>query len=50
MDWKNKLIEFYESTQLDDMLDKICPNKRFRDDLKQELILYLLEINKCYPF
>jgi hypothetical protein len=46
MDWKSKLINFYESPQLDDMLDKICPNKRFRDDLKQELILYLLEMEQ----
>jgi hypothetical protein len=46
MDWKSKLIEFYESPQLDSMLDKICPNKRFSDDLKQELILYLLEMEE----
>ena len=46
MDWKSKLIEFYESPQLGSMLDKICPNKRFSDDLKQELILYLLEMEE----
>lgn len=46
MNWKNELIRFYEGDQLNGMIDKLCPDKRFRDDLKQELIVYLLEMEE----
>jgi len=46
VNWKNDLIKFYESRQLNDMLEKICLNSRYRDDLKQDLILYLLTLEE----
>jgi hypothetical protein len=46
MNYKIELIKFYDSVQLNDMLDKICQNKRYRDDLKQDLILYLLTLDE----
>lgn len=46
MNWKTELIKFYESRQLNDMVDKICQNTRYRDDLKQDLILYLLTLDE----
>lgn len=46
MNYKLELIKFYESDRLNDMIYKICQNGRHRDDLKQELILYLLEMNE----
>lgn len=46
MNYKLELIKFYESNQLRDMIEKICQNSRFRDDLKQDLILYLLTLDE----
>lgn len=46
MNYKLELIKFYESKQLDDMLSKICENSRYRDDLKQDLIIYLLTLEE----
>lgn len=46
MNYKLELIKFYESKQLDDMLFKICENTRYRDDLKQDLIIYLLTLEE----
>ena len=46
MNYKLDLIKFYESSQLDDMLSKICENSRYRDDLKQDLIIYLLTLDE----
>lgn len=43
MNYKNLLINFYEGKRLNDLVNKMCPNKRYVDDLKQELILHLLE-------
>lgn len=46
MAYKQNLINFYESSRLQDMLDKMCPNKKYQDDLKQNLILHFLEMDK----
>jgi len=43
MNYKNLLILFYEGNRLNELLIKMCPDKRYVDDLKQELILHLLE-------
>lgn len=43
MNYKNLLIKFYEGSRLNELISKICPDKRYQDDLKQELILHLLE-------
>lgn len=42
MNWKNDLIKFYESNNLDALIKSMCKDKRDADDLKQELIIYLL--------
>lgn len=46
MDWKIELIKFYESQRLDDMVKKLCHFDRYRDDIKQELIIYLLSMDE----
>jgi hypothetical protein len=37
------ITDFYRSNRLDKLISKICPNKRYQEDLKQELILHLME-------
>jgi hypothetical protein len=46
MNYKTLLINFYEGTRLNELINKMCPDKRYVDDLKQELILHLLEKDK----
>ena len=46
MDWKNELIKFYESDRLNDMINKLCHFDRYREDIKQELIYYLLNMDE----
>ena len=45
-DWKLELIKFYESDSLDALMKSMCKDKRDSDDLKQELILYLLDLDE----
>ncbi len=44
--WKLELIKFYESDTLSSMLEAMCDIKRDSDDLKQELILFLLTMDE----
>ena len=46
MNYKLYLAKFYESKQFNVLLDKMCDNIRYRDDLKQDLIIYLLTLDK----
>ena len=41
----SELWRFYESKQLNGLLEKTCQNNRFRDDLKQDLIIYLFDMD-----
>jgi len=44
--WKLELIRFYEGDTLTSMLEAMCEVKRDADDLKQELILFLLSMDE----
>lgn len=44
--WKLELIRFYEGETLSSMLEAMCEVKRDADDLKQELILFLLSMDE----
>ena len=44
--WKLELIRFYEGETLQSMLEAMCEIKRDADDLKQELILFLLDMDE----
>jgi len=44
---KHKIItELYNDSELNSGLNKICPDVRYRDDLKQELFLILTEMDE----
>jgi hypothetical protein len=44
--WKVDLIKFYESSRLDKLVMNICKTHKYKDDLKQELIVILLGMDK----
>jgi hypothetical protein len=44
--WKTDLIKFYESSRLDKLVMNICKTHKYKDDLKQELIVILLDMDK----